>query len=577
MSGEFSILANMDAFLVGMSSAVKKNNKTKDSMANILASTVKSLDEDFRSVYDKLIPNIHILDADYTSRLLLDKVVTNPEAFFTTRYSSTGAEAMSEATGLSSIVDEILTGAVKANITKKVVEAISKLHKGLLLKNGINPMYALNDAAEHIFNNIVDILNNPDSTEEEKTSAVTSAGRTFKIAINNIFGNRALVSCIDETLGSSPTRFIFFASSFNASKDKINSTISDAFVKALSESRNITNEFKVSSSIPVGDFINFAHSTIKDGTKSFLNSPSYAKLMYNVVHNPAGNKKSPFSEALRSSDYFKIKTGQLKAGLSVHKDFTGKTNSLLKFGITITTDDAADFNKAMGALESKYGSGIYSSAQAATKAMRESTSQRTLETIALKILGDNDVIQGTSSPSISNYILDSIGNALAGFTLKGTTHTTNKEVAVATKSTTSKKGKLNLPKPTKNTTSLAYTSTVKLRTPTGQFYSVTALQTLLNELLPKQIQKNMGKGDSKVLLNYRSGRLAESAQVERMSVSREGMISAFYSYMRNPYGTFSQGGQQNEPPSRDPKLLIAKSIREIAATKVANRMRAILV
>jgi hypothetical protein len=53
------------------------------------------------------------------------------------------------------------------------------------------------------------------------------------------------------------------------------------------------------------------------------------------------------------------------------------------------------------------------------------------------------------------------------------------------------------------------------------------------------------------------------------------MITAFYSYMKNPYATFSGGGQQQYPRSRDPKLLISKSIREIAATQVGNRLRAV--
>jgi hypothetical protein len=53
------------------------------------------------------------------------------------------------------------------------------------------------------------------------------------------------------------------------------------------------------------------------------------------------------------------------------------------------------------------------------------------------------------------------------------------------------------------------------------------------------------------------------------------MITAFYSYMRNPYATFSAGGRQETPKTRDPKLLIAKSIREIAAQAVTNRLRAV--
>ena len=107
--------------------------------------------------------------------------------------------------------------------------------------------------------------------------------------------------------------------------------------------------------------------------------------------------------------------------------------------------------------------------------------------------------------------------------------------------------------------------------------SLTSLQSLINRHLQDVIAANMGDGNSKNTLNYRTGRLAASAKVERMTQSREGMITAFYSYMKNPYATFSEGGQQQFPRSRDPKLLISKSIREIAAEKVANRMRAVAV
>jgi hypothetical protein len=87
----------------------------------------------------------------------------------------------------------------------------------------------------------------------------------------------------------------------------------------------------------------------------------------------------------------------------------------------------------------------------------------------------------------------------------------------------------------------------------------------------------MGTGNRRDVLNLRSGRFAESAKVERMTESREGMITAFYSYMKNPYATFSQGGRQDTPKSRDPKLLIARSIREIATAQVANRLRSVSV
>ena len=87
----------------------------------------------------------------------------------------------------------------------------------------------------------------------------------------------------------------------------------------------------------------------------------------------------------------------------------------------------------------------------------------------------------------------------------------------------------------------------------------------------------MGTGTRKDVLNLRSGRFAESVQVERLTQSREGTVTAFYNYMRNPYATFSQGGKQQYPRSRDPKTLISKSIREVAQQLKISRLRAVLV
>jgi hypothetical protein len=104
---------------------------------------------------------------------------------------------------------------------------------------------------------------------------------------------------------------------------------------------------------------------------------------------------------------------------------------------------------------------------------------------------------------------------------------------------------------------------------------LTSLLALFNGKLREAIVKNMGTGSSTSVLNYRTGRFANSAKIERLTESRQGMITAFYSYMRNPYGTFSAGGAQENPKSRDPKLLIAKSIRDIAAENIKNRLRAV--
>lgn len=105
--------------------------------------------------------------------------------------------------------------------------------------------------------------------------------------------------------------------------------------------------------------------------------------------------------------------------------------------------------------------------------------------------------------------------------------------------------------------------------------SLSRLLVIINTGLTQAIKANMGNGTRRDILNLRSGRFAESAKVEKISESRQGMIMAFYSYMKNPYATFSTGGRQEFPKTRDPKLLISKSIRELATQQVANRLRAV--
>jgi hypothetical protein len=103
------------------------------------------------------------------------------------------------------------------------------------------------------------------------------------------------------------------------------------------------------------------------------------------------------------------------------------------------------------------------------------------------------------------------------------------------------------------------------------------LQAILAARINQQVAENMGKGDEHRILNYRTGRFAESVSIDRISESRQGMISVFYNYMKNPYATFSDGGRQQYPKTRDPKLLISKSIREIAMPIVGNRLRSVVV
>lgn len=107
----------------------------------------------------------------------------------------------------------------------------------------------------------------------------------------------------------------------------------------------------------------------------------------------------------------------------------------------------------------------------------------------------------------------------------------------------------------------------------GQFASLANIQILLNARIHDQIKQNMGTGDRKDILNLRTGRFAETVQIERLNLQRDNAIAIFYSYMKYPYQTFEPGYEQGAPTSRNPITLINKSIRDIATTLVTNRLR----
>lgn len=102
--------------------------------------------------------------------------------------------------------------------------------------------------------------------------------------------------------------------------------------------------------------------------------------------------------------------------------------------------------------------------------------------------------------------------------------------------------------------------------------NVLRLHTLINLRLHDQIRKNMGKGRSKNVLNYRTGRFAKSAKAEAVIQSRQDRIDVFYSYQRYPYDTFAPGGRLFKP-GRNPRTIIGRSIRQLATEFTANNFK----
>jgi hypothetical protein len=92
---------------------------------------------------------------------------------------------------------------------------------------------------------------------------------------------------------------------------------------------------------------------------------------------------------------------------------------------------------------------------------------------------------------------------------------------------------------------------------------------LINQKLPRTVKNNMGAPG----LENKTGRFAESVRVTDISQTARGFPSIGYTYRKNPYQIFEKGA--GKPPwatvDRDPRKLIDKSIREIAAELLTAR------
>jgi len=95
-----------------------------------------------------------------------------------------------------------------------------------------------------------------------------------------------------------------------------------------------------------------------------------------------------------------------------------------------------------------------------------------------------------------------------------------------------------------------------------------ALIASLNKALPEAVQDNMGSP----ALVYRTGRFAQSVHVTDIMTTKTGLPSIGYSYQREPYGVFEKSsGSRFASEQRDPRKLIDKSIRDVAAGLAIGR------
>ena len=124
----------------------------------------------------------------------------------------------------------------------------------------------------------------------------------------------------------------------------------------------------------------------------------------------------------------------------------------------------------------------------------------------------------------------------------------------------------NVTKGSRRRTSLKKQNIRREKTAKAQF-SQTALMAYINSRLPTAIVNNMGEP----ALTNRTGRFAASVRVVDILQTAKGFPSIGYTYLRSPYQTFEQGGKRGTP-DLDPRKLIDRTIREIAAEQAMGRL-----
>jgi hypothetical protein len=183
---------------------------------------------------------------------------------------------------------------------------------------------------------------------------------------------------------------------------------------------------------------------------------------------------------------------------------------------------------------------------------------------------ENKALELRSSPSLKDFIEDTIIDEIIG--VKKTRRLRQSISAVDGKATPISNTKLSISGTKQLITKRQTTRKAPLRNAVGQFTSVTSIQALMQAALYDTIKKNMVSP----ALNFRTGRFAESVKLQKISADRNGSLIAFLTYMKYPYATFEPGFGQGST-ERNPKLLIDRSVREIALKLVTARMKTIII
>jgi hypothetical protein len=187
-----------------------------------------------------------------------------------------------------------------------------------------------------------------------------------------------------------------------------------------------------------------------------------------------------------------------------------------------------------------------------------------------KVLDTTNLARVRSSPSITDEIIDELLNRVekGGAKVKrdknrprkqsGNTKPIKKDLQITNKVTSNVASKSN-----------SSTDLNGIKTRSSQKSNWLQLLPMINSRLPDTVAQNMGSPR----LNFRTGRLAQSAKVVNIEQTREGFPSFVFDYERDPYDVFDRtlGRSPWNTPQRDPRTLVDQSVREIVREMAIGR------
>lgn len=535
-------------------------NSTKKK-ARELALQKKLILADSRTRFNDVIransPTVYLVDPDLIAKSAIDALVSeegnnqyistitsNPEEGPTSRENKDFASAFEFLKTKIPIIQQ--------EISIAVTDHLRNSFKVIKTKE-------FSDIVNDVYINMVESLQKAETKKNKVYAdfrvAAARAGAEVRRNLNNL--GVSILEDPEVIFQNVNNRIAFVGFTFDTTVSKINSVVQSAINSAVSKSSVVQIN---KETFKIGNLVHAGHVGVySDKGIVGINMPS------GIIAGIATNKLEQIEQAIGNIPL------HIEHGLKLTKNFGSAGGILLDLQFNFAVSMEAGINsKILGPQEQ---AAIRSVVGAITdEALFEVLRSRTGAEAFAEIAANAPDI--ASSDTATEYIeklvtMSIVGNQLLDFKqnnpiFKGTT-IKSPNLSLSNKQKVS--SKTSLPGKTKPNTRYKQTKAISS--------SYTSLLNLLNLMLKEQIKKNMGSGTSKQLLNYRTGRLAGSAKVTKVSESRQGTITAFYSYMKNPYATFSTGGKQEFPRSRDPKLLISKSIREIAADYVQNKLRAV--